>query len=174
MGFEYKRNQVEQAIVTMLVGKDRQPSGSDLRVRMKRLLDADRALGREPRAKDPERASFAFYSDEAPGSGVEVWFSSYEAFALLVALRLLAHGWPQGTVVLILRKVRRQLEAEHRQILAQNPSKLFDAKKIRGQTAEGKIDAGNTKPVFLAHRTNPMTKVPPPSSSMQLRWTAYA
>jgi len=152
MGYQsaFKRNQVEQAIITMLAGTERQPDGPNLRVRLKRLLDADRGLGRVPKAKDPERASYAFYSDEAPGSGVEVWFSSYEAFALLIALRLLAHGWPQGTVVLVMRKIRRELEAEHRRILAQDPSQLFDAQKVLGQAAEGKIGVGNTAPVFLA------------------------
>src|SRR5215207_5199894 len=91
MGFEaaYKRNQVEQAILATLAGNDREADAPDLRVRMKRLLDADRLLGREAKSADPERASYAFYSGEAPGSGVEVWFSPYEAFALQLALRLL-------------------------------------------------------------------------------------
>ena len=42
---------------------------------VKRLLEADRTLGREVGSDDPAEGTFAFYSGEAPGSGVEVWFS---------------------------------------------------------------------------------------------------
>ena len=108
MGFQpaYKRNQVEEAILATVSGDGRGANGPDLRVRMKRLLDADRLLSREEKSADPEGASYAFYSGDAPGSGVEVWFSPYEAFALQIALRLLGHGWPQGTVVRLMREVR--------------------------------------------------------------------
>jgi hypothetical protein len=152
MGFRggYKRNQVEQAVVATLDGNDGNGGGPDLRVRIKRLLDADRILGRDATSRDPELASYAFYSGEAPGSGVEVWFSSYEAFALLIALRLLAHGWPQGTVVRLLRQVRQDLATEHGRILRQDPSALFDQKKARKQAAPGRLVTGNTDPVFLA------------------------
>ena len=137
MGFHgsYKRNQVEEAILATLGGGGRDTNAPDLRVRMKRLLDADRLLGRDAKSPDPERASYAFYSDESPGSGVEVWFSPYEAFALQIALRLLAHGWPQGTVVRLMREVRSKLEAEHRRILEQDASVLFDQGKVRKQAA---------------------------------------
>jgi hypothetical protein len=152
MGFQgdFKRNQVEQAILATLGGDDRDPHAPDLRVRMKRLLEADRLLGRDAKSRDPERSSYAFYSGEAPGSGVEVLFSSYEAFALQIALRLLAHGWPQGTVVRFMRLVRHDLEIEHRRILEQDPSVLFDDTKVRKQAAPGKLVTGNTAPVFLA------------------------
>jgi len=91
-----KRNQVEQALAAVLRRNVDRDAAPDLRVRMKRLLETDRALGREIGSDDPERGSFAFYTDEAPGSGIEVWFSAYEVFALLVALRLLGHGWPRS------------------------------------------------------------------------------
>ena len=146
----YKRNQVEEAILATLGGGGRDTNAPDLRVRMKRLLDADRLLGRDAKSPDPERASYAFYSGESPGSGVEVWFSPYEAFALQIALRLLAHGWPQGTVVRLMREVRSKLEAEHRRILEQDASVLFDQGKVRKQAAPGRIVTGNTDPVFLA------------------------
>ena len=102
---EYKRNQVEEAISGVLEPNSPEPT-SELRTRLKRLLETDRALGRASRSSDPERANYAFYSAEAPGSGVEVWFSDYEAFALLNGLRLMAHGWPQGLAVSILRRLR--------------------------------------------------------------------
>ena len=120
---EYKRNQIEEAISNVLEPRSQAPS-SDLRTRLKRLLETDRALGRAPRSVDPERANYAFYSVEAPGSGVEIWFSKYEAFALMNGLRLMAHGWPQGFAVSVMRRVRPELEKEHVRILKQdkNPS----------------------------------------------------
>ena len=47
---------------------------------------------RNKRSADPERANFAFYSMDAPGRGIEIWFSEYVAFALLVGLRLMQHS----------------------------------------------------------------------------------
>lgn len=67
----YKLNQVEEAIAATL-GRSDDEDTSELRVRIKRLLDTDRALGRDLRATDPERAAYAFYSSDAPGSGLEV------------------------------------------------------------------------------------------------------
>ena len=69
---------------------------------------------------------YAFYSSNAPGSGLEVWFSVYEAFALFLALQFQQHGWPQGTVVRIMRRARPTLEPHHTRILAHDPRKLFD------------------------------------------------
>jgi hypothetical protein len=74
-----KRNQVEEAISGMSDHGGQAPS-VELRTKLKRLLETDRNLGRNARSTDPERANFAFFSAEAPGSGVEVQFSEYEAF----------------------------------------------------------------------------------------------
>ena len=79
--------------------------GLRLRTRIKRLLELDRALGREPRSQDAEEANFAFFSDKAPGTGADVWFSDYEAFALLSGLRMMEHGWPQGFAVSVMRRL---------------------------------------------------------------------
>ena len=95
---KYKRNQIEEAISKLLEPVSLEPS-SDLRTRLKRLLETDRALGRSLRSTDPGRAHYAFYSADAAGSGVEVWFSEYETFALLNALRLMGHSWPQSFAV---------------------------------------------------------------------------
>jgi hypothetical protein len=89
---EYKRNQVEEAISHLLEPKSLQPTHG-LRTKVKRLLEADRALQASGGAHGGE---FAFFSAEPPGRGVEIWFSSYEAFALLTGLRLMGHGWPQA------------------------------------------------------------------------------
>jgi hypothetical protein len=145
----YKRNQVEEAIAAAMERTD-ENAFSELRVRIKRLLDADRGQGRDPGASAPEHSAYAFYSAEAPGSGVEVWFSPYEAFALLVALLLLQHGWPQGAVVRIMRRLRPSLEPEHNRILSQDREQLFDLGEVSGQAAPGMIAVDNTDPVFIA------------------------
>lgn len=150
---EYKRNQIEGAISAVLEPKSPEPS-SDLRTRLKRLLETDRALGRAPRSADQERANYAFYSAEAPGSGVEVWFSEYEAFALLNGLRLMGHGWPQGFAVSVMRRVRTELEKQHARILKLDTKSLFDQEAIRRDGKAGDIAFDNTAPVLLTILSN--------------------
>jgi len=145
----YKRNQVEDAIARILEPSSPRPS-LELRTKLKRLLDRDRAAGRIKRARDPERASFAFYSEVAPGRGVEVWFTEYEAFALGLGVRMMNHGWPQGLAVAVLRRGREQLEREHARILRQDPASLFDPEAIRQRAKPGTLAVGTTKPVWLA------------------------
>jgi hypothetical protein len=144
----YKRNQLEEAISAVLEPRSQEPT-SELRTRLKRLLETDRVLGRSPRSADPERANYAFYSADAPGSGVEVWFSEYEAFALLNGLGLMQHGWPQGFAVSVMRRVRPDLEKEHARILSQDPKVLFDSEAIRQNAQEGDMALDNVDPVFL-------------------------
>ena len=145
----YKRNQIEEAISRLVESQSPQPS-SELRTRLKRLLESDRALGRAPRSADPKRANYAFYSAEAPGSGVEIWFSEYEAFALLIGLLLMAHGWPQGFAVSVMRRVRPELEKQHTRILKQDAKLLFDQEAIRRSAKAGDFAFDNTEPVLLA------------------------
>src|SRR5262245_61960871 len=145
----YKRNQIEEAIARIFDPNCRTPS-SELRTRIKRLLELDRSKGRKVRSKDPEKGNFAFFSDEAPGTGVDISFSEYEAFALINGLRIMNHRWPQGFAVSIMRRVRRDLEREHARILRQDPNKLFDWEVIRAKGEEGKMLADNTDPVYLA------------------------
>ena len=147
----FKRNQVEEAIARVFEGSAK-PS-SETRTRLKRLLETDRDLGRSKRAVDPERANFAFYSMDAPGRGIEIWFSDYEAFALLVGLRLMQHGWPQGFAVGVLRRARPELETQHAQILKQDPAVLFDQQLILQRARPGDLLAYSTAPVFLAIRS---------------------
>ena len=140
----YKRNQVEEAIAHVLEPESAKPS-SEIRTRLKRLLDTDRGLGCNQRSADPENANFAFYSADAPGRGVENWFSDYEAFALLTGLGLLRHGLPQGFAVAVLRRVRPELEKHHARILKQDPA----TQRIRQQARPGDLDFDNADPVFL-------------------------
>jgi hypothetical protein len=146
---DYKRNQIEEAISRIVEPQSPRPT-SGLRTRLKRLLDTDRALGRAPRSVDPERANYAFYSAKAPGSGVEVWFSEYEGFALLIGLLLMAHGWPQGFAVSVMRRVRAELEKQHARVLKQDANLLFDQEAIRRSAKPGDFAFDNTDPVLLA------------------------
>src|ERR1019366_5241972 len=79
--FMFKRNQVEDAIARVLQrGSTR--LNSEMRSRVKRLLEIDRARGRNKRSNDPEQANFAFHGADTPGRGNENVFSDYETFAL--------------------------------------------------------------------------------------------
>ena len=143
----FKRNQIEEAIARIVAPDSAEPP-SALRTRIKRLLELDRFIGRK-RTKNAEEANFAFFSEEAPGTGADISFSEYDAFALLNGLRIMGHGWPQGFAVAIMRRVRPALETEHARILAQDPDELFDQEAIRAKGREGDIAADNTDPVYL-------------------------
>ena len=144
----YKRNQVEKAITDILEPGSAKPS-SEMRTRLKRLLETDRSLSRNKRSADPERANFAFYRRDAPGRGVENWFSGYEAFALMIGLRLIRLGWPQGLVVAVLRRVKPELEKHHGRILTQEPVQLSDEQRWQ-RAKPGDLDVDDIDPVFLA------------------------
>jgi hypothetical protein len=144
----YKRNQIEEAIARIVAPNCEKPP-SDLRTRIKRLLELDRSIGRKRRSNDAEEANFGFFSEEAPGTGADISFSEYEAFALLNGLRIMQHGWPQGLAVSIMRRVRLDLEREHARILRQDPAKLFDQQAIYATARPGDIAVDNTDPVFL-------------------------
>jgi hypothetical protein len=144
----YKRNQIEEAIARIFNPNSQEPP-SELRTRIKRLLELDRSMGRKLRSKDPEEANFAFFSEDAPGTGVDISFSEYDVFSLLNALRIMRHSWPQGFAVAILRHVRPALEMEHARILRQDPAKLFNQQAIHAGARPGDIYVDNTDPVFL-------------------------
>jgi hypothetical protein len=144
----YKRNQVEDAILRTLGAKDAR--AVELKLRLHRLLVVDRRLGRGKRNRDKAAVRYAFYSQEPPGSGVEVLFSGYEAFALLLAIMLLEHGVKQARLVDILRQVRGDLETAHAQRLKMDRKALFDPQAVREMVKPGMIATDNTKPVFLA------------------------
>jgi hypothetical protein len=139
----FKRNQVEEAIARVLEAGSAKPS-SEMRTRLKRLLETDRALGRSKRSANPERAKFAFSGMDAPGRGLENWLTGYEAFALLTGLRLMRDGWPQGLVVAVLRRVKPDLERHHARILSQNRPD-----RTQQQARPGDLAVSNTDPVFL-------------------------
>jgi hypothetical protein len=139
----YKRNQVADAICRIFEADGER--ARELKLRLKRLLVTDRRLVRR---KATERR-FAFFSQEAPGSGTEVMFSDYEAFALLAGLRLLEHGIPQATVVGVLRQLRPDFDNAYRDTLKKDPKSLFDPKAVKAMARPGMIATDNTAPVFL-------------------------
>jgi hypothetical protein len=144
---QYKRNQVEEAIFRTLGARNARID--ELKFRVKRLLVTDRRLDRNPNSDEEEHQNYAFFSQKPPGSGIEVMFSAYEAFALLAAIMLLEHGFPQLSVVKVMRQVRGKFEAAHAQTLKKDPGTLFDQKAIRAQAKPGMIATDNTDPVFL-------------------------
>lgn len=104
----YRRNQVIEAIAVALASDG--PSSSQIPMRLKRLLQADRLLKRNPRSRSAEQSTYAFFSGELSGTGSEYFYSPFEAFALLLGIRLLENGFPQRTAVRILRSLRSKLE----------------------------------------------------------------
>jgi hypothetical protein len=143
----YKRNQVEDAIARTLEGSA--TISTALRTRIKRLLEFDRNLGRKLQSRKAEERNFAFFSEESPGSGADTSFSEYEAFALLNALYILHHGWPQSFAVSTMRRLRSELTKQHARILKQDPNELFNLDRIRANASEGDLAVDNTDPVFV-------------------------
>jgi hypothetical protein len=165
----YKRNQIEEAIGRIFAPDCEKPP-SELRTRIKRLLELDRSMGRKLRSKVAEEANFGFFSGQGPGTGADISFSAYEAFALLNGLRIMEHGWPQSFAVSIMRRVRPDLEREHARILRQLPEQLFDQEAIRASARPGDIAVSNTDPVFIAIASKaqraPDEGQPPPFSAV--------
>jgi hypothetical protein len=144
----YKRNQVEEAIVRTIGAEGARVD--EFKLKMKRLLVTDRRLGGGKPSDVKAGRRYAFYSQKPQGSGVEVMFSGFEAFALMAALIVLEHGVPQAKVASILQQVRPDFEAAHRDTLQQDPKALFDPQAVRAMAQPGMIAVDNTAPVFLA------------------------
>jgi hypothetical protein len=144
----FKRNQVEEAISRTLGHSSLVPS-RETRTRIKRLLDADRSLTIKAREDGLNVTNYAFYSADAPGKGVEVAFSNFEAFALQTGLRVLQHGWPQAFVVNALRALRSDLEHQYVRFMKQSPAELFDAKRIEKLSRSSAFPVDNADPVYL-------------------------
>ncbi len=146
----YKRNQVESAIERAIFGaRGSREAVARLRVRIKRLIETDRGMAVDRRARDAYR-TFAFFDEPPPGRGTEVTYSDFGAFALLLASRLMDAGLPQTDAVLFMRRVRTELEEEHARILARQWKNLLDHKP--DDTIEEEVAAGR-----LVNRFDSMT-----------------
>jgi len=109
---KFKGNQLQKAIFSTLGAEgDR---ATEIKFRLKRLLAADRGLGRLAKSPNEADRHYAFFEGNPPGTGADLMFTHYEVFALLAATMLLEHGLPQSVVVKLMRQVRKDLE------LAQN------------------------------------------------------
>jgi hypothetical protein len=139
----YKRNQIEEAIARVFGPNCKKPP-SELRTRIKRLLELDRSIGRNLRSKNAEEGNFGFFGEKAPGTGAIISFSEYEAFALLNALRVMERGGRGPSQFQSCRRLRLDLEREHARILGQCTDKLFDQQAIRTRTRPGDIAVDNT------------------------------
>ena len=82
-------------------------------------------------------------------TGTEVWYSEYEAFALLIGMQLMGHGWPHNFAVSLLRRLRQELEKAHVQIVKKDRRKLFNQDAIRNSANPGSMAFNNTDPVLL-------------------------
>jgi hypothetical protein len=152
----FKRGQIEDAIARLSGDPSERPS-SELLTRIKRLLDTDRALEVLPKPQKSELAIYAFFRGRSPGKGTEVQFSAYEAFALLIGLQMLDHNWPQKFVVETLRRLRPELEKQHRKILL-SPTKPRDQdQRGLGARAGDLALAAGPSPVFLLIWSNQRT-----------------
>jgi hypothetical protein len=144
----FKANQVRHAIAQTLGGEGERAQQIELRLR--RLVAADRSLGCQPRSAQTLERHYAFYNGESLGSGADMQYSQYEAFALLAGVLLLEHGLPQLTVAKLLRNVREQLQAAHTSSLTKNPDKIFDEQEIQKRAQPGIFAFYSTDPVTLA------------------------
>ena len=145
---KHKSNQVREAIFRTLGAEGER--AQEITFRLRRLYAADRRLGRRPRSRDEAEHHYAFFSDAPPGTGADILFTDYEAFASLAAVMLLEHGLPQATVIRLLRRLRPQLERIHKENLAKDPNQLFDEKALLAQAKPGMIAFESTEPVILA------------------------
>jgi hypothetical protein len=144
---KYKRNQVQEAIFRTMGAQGAR--ADEIRFRLKRLLATDRSLGCRRQSQDKADRHYAFYGAEPRGTGADVMYSAYEAFALLAAVTLLEHGLPQVVVVKLMRQIRDELELAHAETLEKHPSDLFDQDAIRARAKPGMIAFDSTDPVIL-------------------------
>lgn len=126
----YKRNQISEALVKAVRASSSSLDDSAILIRVKRLLDTDR----KPPASINSLSSFAFFDAESAGSGRDVTFSAYSAFALLIAFRLMSCGLKQSKAVFALRFFRAALEQEHERMSKIEVAPLL---KIRGTVIAG-------------------------------------
>jgi hypothetical protein len=136
----YKRNQINEVLVKAIRSSHSRLSDDVILTRIKRLLDFDRKSRPPPHGITP--SVFAFHDSEASGSGRDVTFSAYSAFALFVALRLMNCGLPQGRAVFALRYYRAALEREHQRMSEIDLVSMLD---VRGTVFADASDAGRRR-----------------------------
>jgi hypothetical protein len=127
----YKRNQVDAAVAEATgraVARTHAPR-PDLAIRLKRLIETDRALP----------GKYAFFEQEGEGKGVEIGYSPYAVFALYLAVRLMDAGLPQADAVRFMRAIRPGLERAHGTILRKEPAHWLDHEAPHGLEREVRL-----------------------------------
>lgn len=148
----YKRDQVERAIaIASHIGSpDRDARFAPLRIELKRLLDRDRKQESEtPRGRPARRA---FHSAPPPGRGIDVMYTGYEAYALLIAMRLLRSGLTQARAVAFMSALRAPLAGFHYETLRESSAKLrsdVDATERPNLVRDGVLVDDPTKMAYL-------------------------
>jgi hypothetical protein len=144
---KYRAGQLAEAIFLTVGAADER--AAEVKFRIKRLLAADRALGLRPKSREKAELHYAFFDGPPPGTGADVLFDEYGAFALFAGIRLLEHGLPQLAVVKLLRRIRRPFQEAHTKNLAKDAQALFDQKKIDANSRPGQLAFDSTSPVIL-------------------------
>lgn len=112
----FKRNQLEGALRALFSGsagsapqRMEHPHTVDMRIRIKRLLDVDRARAE----KHPARVAasgLAFYDKLPGGRGHDASYSAQRAFNLAIALHLVDFGFKPSAVVEQIATLQPQLQ----------------------------------------------------------------
>ena len=121
----FGRGQCEWALEKLARNKPRW--GRDailLRMRVKRLLDADRTAAL-PEAVESKAAAFAFNEAAPTGKGGEAAFTAFDIYCLWIGLRLLNMGFKQGEVAAAMRLVRPAIRKAYRSVLKRVPHHDF-------------------------------------------------
>jgi hypothetical protein len=149
----FTRGQLEWAIARA-TGQTQGPGAEprhDLQMKLKRLLDLDRKKGIDAAQTWPEFRRFAFFEGGLPGKGLAISYTRYDAFALLLGLRLLGSNVPQMAAIRLLRRIRPDLGWEHGRILRLAPERLAQSKHgLERKIKEGLLVKDPRKMVFLA------------------------
>jgi len=149
-GETYKRGQVEGALWGFYWLGRTSPAGvpptpTIFRTRIKRLLDVDRA-GELPYAQiETSCASYAF-SEEKPGrQGVDVGFTAFDSFCLLIGLELLDAGFKQLEVVFLMRHLREFLREQFEAIEALGVLPYLDFWSVKRAPGLPVVRRGNSE-----------------------------
>jgi len=129
----YKRNQVEWAIWQTL---DRGQLASDdvpasLRNTLRRLIDVDRKLSTNTRAREEWQYRFAFVEGAPQGRGGENQYRLEETLALWLSVQCLAVGLPQTEVLQSIRALKPTLDAAVERILPRAKTRITAAVMAR-------------------------------------------
>jgi hypothetical protein len=116
LSMSYKRSQIDGALHAVLSGPFRTARGrvgrsvpKTFQTRITRLLEIDRAWGIE-NAHRLDKFGMAFHDAVPAGTGTDIEYSEFNAFALVIALVMVRIGFKQGEVVETLGILRPSLQ----------------------------------------------------------------